>query len=208
MKYVFYAAKGSGSVACEALLVLGGMDYERIDIDLSAEPRDPRLLAANPMGQVPVLQLPDGTIMTESAAIVVYLADLMPGKQLAPALDASARASYLRWMVFLSAAVYQTVLRKFYPDKYVADASLAPSVCAAAEARLRQEFRVMESCLGDTPFILGARMSALDIYAAMLVSWETDPEGLARECPRLVRMCRATVAQPVIREIWERNELG
>jgi GST-like protein len=102
-----YGAAGSGSVAVEAALSLLGIPYELIEGATWAEAsaRD-RVAARNPMRQIPTLVLPGGEVMTESAAILIWLGDLHPEAGLAPDSAAAARRPYLRWMSYVSSAIY------------------------------------------------------------------------------------------------------
>jgi glutathione S-transferase len=99
---VVYGAQGTGSVPVEATLTLLGLPYRVVE----AYGDDPALYAANPMRQVPALILPGGELMTESAAILIWLADSHPEARLAPTMAAHARPAFLRWMAFVSAAIY------------------------------------------------------------------------------------------------------
>ena len=68
--YKLYWSKGAGSMAPEVILEEVGAKYEKIEVDLAKDAnRRAEFLAVNPLGQVPALVLPDGTLMTESAAI-------------------------------------------------------------------------------------------------------------------------------------------
>jgi GST-like protein len=95
--YIVYGQKGTGSVPVEATLHLLGERYEVAE----RRPGDDRP-AGNPMQQVPVLILPSGELMTESAAILIYLADSHPASRLSPALDDPRRPAFLRWMVYVA----------------------------------------------------------------------------------------------------------
>ena len=85
--YVLYGARGTGAVAVEAALTLMGQPYalEELADATTLE----AAAGANPMRQAPALVLPDGTLMTESAAILTRLAELHPEAAMAPAADAS-----------------------------------------------------------------------------------------------------------------------
>jgi GST-like protein len=61
------------------------------------------------MQQVPVLALPNGELITESAAILIHLADSHPAARMSPALDDPRRPAFLRWMVYVSAQIYALV---------------------------------------------------------------------------------------------------
>src|ERR1700754_4381364 len=76
---------GCGSAIGEAGLALSGLPYETEMLDICQPgPERDRLFQLNPLGQVPVLILPDGSVMTESAAMVLHVIDLAPGAGLAP----------------------------------------------------------------------------------------------------------------------------
>ena len=94
-----FGAVGSGSVPIEAALTLLGTPYEVIEaVTWESEEARKRVEMVNPLRQVPALVLPSGEIVTESAAILIYLADLHPQARLAPGLNDTKRAQYLRWM--------------------------------------------------------------------------------------------------------------
>src|SRR5436305_13842232 len=106
-EFVVHGAQGSGSVPVEAALTLLGLPY-RVE---EAAPWVSQALAdevgrVNPMRQVPALILPSGELMTESAAILIWLADGHPQSRLSPGLDDPRRAQFLRWMTFVPAAIY------------------------------------------------------------------------------------------------------
>ena len=81
-----YGRLGSGSGAVEAILRVAGIDCEMVDFDRWPEGQPPaELTAANPLGEVPTLVRDDGSVMTESAAICIYLSDLHSSAGLSPA---------------------------------------------------------------------------------------------------------------------------
>src|SRR6185312_1922801 len=105
--YTVYGAPGSGSVPIEAALTLIGVPYEVVgDHIVRPVAFNPAANALNPLNQVPVLVLPTGEVMTESAAMLIYLADQHPHAQLAPAPNERGRADFLRWMAYVSTAIY------------------------------------------------------------------------------------------------------
>jgi glutathione S-transferase len=208
LTYTLYASPGTGSIVCEAVLALSGLPHTRVDVQVNAEGPDPELISVNPLGQVPVLRLPDGEVMTESAAITLYISDLVPEAGLAPLPDSRLRPRYLRWMAFLSAAIYPAELRKFYPERYTTDPQGAEAVRDSAIARLTREYAMLATNFGNGPFLLGHTMTAVDIYAAMLISWEENQEGFRHIFPTLGQLLDRVVEHPVIGPIWARNESG
>ena len=208
MTYTLYTSPGTGSVVCEAVLALSGLPHTRQDVIVNDDSGpDPELISVNPLGQVPVLKLPSGEVLTESAAITLFIADLVPETGLAPRPDSPHRARYLRWMAFLTSAIYPSMLRKFYPERFTTDPAGAAAVQAAAVARLTRELAVLATNFGPGPFILGKTMSAVDIYAAMMISWEENQEGLREVFPDLAGLLHAVTSHPVVKPIWERNQL-
>ena len=109
MTYTLLANPGTGSAIVEAALELAGLPYaiEPVDPWTAGASRE-RLRALNPLLQVPTLLLPDGGVITESAAMVLHVADRAPAAGLAPAADDAARPAFLRWLTFLVASLYPT----------------------------------------------------------------------------------------------------
>ena len=101
--------KGCGNVIVEAAFALARvpLDYEEVDYS-TGSPTRARLLEVNPLGQGPTLVLPDGTVMTESLAMIHYLNDLAPKAGLVPPKGDAARVPFLRWSTFIVAALYPT----------------------------------------------------------------------------------------------------
>lgn len=204
--YTLYGRPGSGSSVCEAVLALSGLPYDIIDIERWGDSAPPaELLAINPLGQIPTLVLPDSSVMTESAAITLYLADLAPHANLAPLTTDALRARYLRWMVYLAANSYMTVLRIYYADRYSTHDDGGAGVKAAASERNAFEWSVFADALGEGPYILGNQISAVDLYAAMLVTWEENHNAFYRRHPNVKRLCKAVAEHPVIAPIWQRH---
>ncbi len=114
--------KGCGSAIVEAAFALAGVPLEREEVDYSpGSPTRDRLLAVNPLGQVPALILPDGRVLTESLAIIHYLDDLEPGAALVPRPGDATRSAFYRWIVFIVAAIYPTYTYGDDPKKWVAN---------------------------------------------------------------------------------------
>jgi GST-like protein len=105
--YVVYGSPGSGSVPVEAALTLIGARYRVIgETVLRDVACNPDVFKVNPPGQVPALVLPGGEVMTESAAILIWLADQYPHALLAPPPADKRRPAFLRWMAYISSAIY------------------------------------------------------------------------------------------------------
>ena len=143
-----------------------------------------RYKEVNPTGRVPALALPDGTIMFESAAILIHLALLNPQAKLAPQPGTTSHAMFLQWMVFLSANVYESALRVFYSDRY---SSRGEADRAAIREQGLADYRTHLELIGRSlrPYVLGADYSIADVYLYMLFSWYPDKDALAARLPAL-----------------------
>jgi glutathione S-transferase len=154
------------------------------------------------------LLLPDGSIMTESSAMLLYLGDAFPNAGLAPAIGTAQRAQYLRWMEFLATTLYMSDLRLYYPHKYTVDPAGTEGIKSKAAADMDNEFGILSLALGNNPFLLGARMSAVDIYAAMLINWGPDLAALGAKHPNLKSLHDRVSSRPAIAPVWERNKMA
>src|ERR1700683_5124768 len=126
-----YARPGAGSLAPQMLLEEIGAAYELVWIS-KAPAEIEALRRVSPAAKIPVLVLPDGTVVSESAAILIHLTNAYPAAALAPVSGSSAHARFLQWMVFLSANMYEAPVRFFYADRYSAAGE-------AAAAQIKQQ---------------------------------------------------------------------
>ena len=204
--YKLYQRPNAGSAAVEALFAELGVAVELVPVPRLPDKSAPDWYKKiNPRGEVPTLVLPDGSVMTESAAIMIYLAD-RHGK-LAPSTDDHLRARYLRWMVFFAVAPYTVDLRLYYSERYSTDPAHAAGIKAKAIADLNRDFDQFSHSLGEGPYILGQQFSAVDIYAAMIMSWSEDMQALCQRLPNLKALYDAVAARPAIAGVWARNEM-
>ncbi|BCG91889.1 glutathione S-transferase family protein [Mesorhizobium sp. 131-2-1] len=185
--YRLYTRPGSGGFVVEAALALTGAPFDQIDVP-KKDPPDQAFLDISPLNQVPVLTLPDGQSMTESAAICILLAERHPEAGLAPAAGSAARADFLRWMAFMSSVLYPAVLRFFYARRYTADAEGVKAVKEAAITEMDRGFTVLDKALAGRDWLVGDTLSIADIYLVMLVAWHPDVERARTAWPNVERL--------------------
>ena len=204
--HTLYWSPESGAFVVQAVLEELGLPYRR-EIVLTAEGqhREPAYVALNPMAQVPTLRLPDGTVITESAAMVVHLCDLAPAAGLLPPPGTSGRAVAYRWLFWLATGFYETDLRFYYPDRYTADPAGAAAVKSAALARMDRLAEIAAELVGAGPWALGDRFSAVDLYLAMLLLWHPEPAALQARHPNLAAVIAGVRARPAVARIWAQN---
>jgi glutathione S-transferase/GST-like protein len=202
--YKLYWRYDSGAYAPNVVLELAGAKFEREHVDSrKGETRQADYLALNPLAQIPTLILPDGTVMTESAAMLLHLCEAFPEAGLAPAPGTSERAVFLRWLQFLAANIYPVVLRDAYPGRYTADPAGAGGVRQQAQRDKARLWSVYAEALGERPWMVGGRMSALDVYAAMLAGWWADLATL----PRIAGLVDRVRADPVCGRLWNEYDI-
>lgn len=192
-----YSAPASRSFAPRWLLEELGLPYEVKTLNLrKGEQKSPDYLKINSMGKVPALTDGD-VVVSESPAICMYLADRYALGELAPALDAPQRGSYLRWMIF-STAVLEPATYLEQDDDPVA----ATGRGWGSRARMLQ---ALDEALASGPWLLGDRFSAADVMLGAVLSialfnrrFAAPAESLTRyaarleERPAFMRAARAT----------------
>jgi glutathione S-transferase len=177
-----------------------GAPYERIWVTNEAADMA-RLRAVNPTGKVPALVLPDGTAMFESAAMLVHLALSHPQSALAPQPGTSRHASFLQWMVFLSANVYEEALRIYYSSRY---STRGEADAEAIRLQAMDDFRTHLALIGQGlgPYVTGADYSIADVYLYMLTSWyPADKSELYVRAPKLEAHAKLVAARPAVAKV-------
>jgi GST-like protein len=208
-KMRLFGEPGWGSTIVEAQLEWYGLayDFERVgNLFKEAEGRR-RLAAVNPLAQIPTLQLPDGAVLTESAAITLYLAELTGQESLVPGSRDPQRAAFLRWLVYLVANVYPTYTYGDEPARFVDGAEAQQSFRSHVDAYAKKLYSVVEG-VALAPWFLGERFSALDIYICVMTRWRPKREWFATSTPNLAAIAARTEQVPQLAACWARNQLS
>jgi len=204
--YQLFGRKGWGSALTELQLGWYGLPYrfeEVGDLFTSEEARQ-ALAKINPVAQLPTLVLPDGTVMTESAAITLHLADVTGSAELVPPAGDPARPHFLRWLVFTVANIYPTFTYADDPARFVTGEAAQKAFRDSVDAYAIRLWRMMEDAAVG-PWFLGERFSALDIYIAVMTRWRPRRAWFAENAPRLSAIALAGEAQPRLTEAWAKN---
>ncbi|MBI5719742.1 MAG: glutathione S-transferase family protein [Burkholderiales bacterium] len=205
-EFILHGRPGWGSAIVEAQLAFYGLPFrieEAGDLFDSEEARA-RLRPLNALTQVPVLVLPDGQAMTESAAITLHLADLTGRDDLVPGAKAPERAAFLRWLVFLVANVYPTFTYADDPTRFVKTEGASEGFRAEVATYARRLWGIVEGAAG-TPWFLGERFSALDIYLAVMTHWRPGTAWFAENTPLLRAAAQRAASLPALAPVMARN---
>lgn len=207
-KMQLFGEPGWGSVIVEAQLDWYGFDYDfdRVgDLFKSAASRE-RLAAVNPLAQIPTLVLADGTVLTESAAITLYLAEVTGKDTLVPRAGDAQRAAFLRWLVYLVANVYPTYTYGDDPSRFVDGDEARQSFRAHVDDYAKKLYTLLERVVGE-PWFLGQRFSALDLYVCAMTRWRPKRAWFAANAPKLAAIATRTEQVPALAACWQRNQL-
>jgi GST-like protein len=153
---------------------------------------------------VPTLILPDGQVMSESAAITLLLADLAGNDSLVPRPGAPERAAFLRWLVFIVANIYPTFTYADDPARFVSVSPARDPFRAATDAYAQRLWKQVES-QARAPWFLGERFSALDIYVSVMTRWRPRRGWFETETPKLFAIAHRADVRPELAEVWKRN---
>lgn len=203
--YKLYWAPRTAAFAPQAVMEEAGAAYETVVVDLAkGEQNSPAYLALNPGGTVPTLVTEEGLVLTESAAIMLWLAERHPETGLLPAPGSPERAVFWRWLFFLTNIVQSAYRRYYYSQRHTSDESGAPQVKAKARIDLLAGWQAVDQHLAESgPFLTGEEAGAADIYLLMLATWFDPGEELLAACPAVARCTAALSERPAIRRTLE-----
>ena len=184
-------------------MTLLGLDYEVVEGATWSHDEAilARVGAVNPLRQIPALVTPDGETVTESAAILTWLADSHPEGRLSPALDDPRRAQFLRWMTFIPASIYALYWVRDDPTRLVPP-ELADQVKARTAERIADCWGKMDSQLTPGRYLLGDEMTVLDLYVAVVSRWGPRRKRFYAEAPKMTPVVRRIDEDPRLADFW------
>lgn len=161
-----YYATGTCALSPHIVLLESGLpfDTEKVSLADKKTASGGNYLDINPKGYVPALQLDDGDVLTEGPAIVQYVADKVPDKQLIPPAGTMARYRMVEWLNFISAEIHKTFGALFRPN--VPDATKQ-----AALDTLSTRFQFVEKQLEGREYLTGNQFSVADAYLFTVLGW-------------------------------------
>jgi GST-like protein len=202
-EYVLYGSRNSGSAAVECALEIAKAPYRIVDAATWRRKDDAssfaRLQKANPLHQVPTLLCPDGTALTESAAILIHLALMHP------------RARLLRALVFIAANCYSNIGVLDYPERWLgkSDKAANDKLRKGAKRRLHRMWSVFADNVAPKKpprFLFSAQQpGAADILAAVVSRWSGARKHLARHHPALHEVMQRVEAHAMLAPVFERH---
>lgn len=199
-----YGAKGSGAAAVEAALLIAAQPFKWVEA-ATWEPGAglEALKRVNPLAQIPTLVLDDGAVMTESAAILIWLGLRYPKSGLLPADHAQA----IRGLTFIAANCYAAIGVIDYPERFCADCDKATGerIRAGTKARLYEYWSIFADTFPQRPFLGGEKLDALDLLAAVVSRWSGARPHLKSKRPAFHDMLLDVEADPRIARVFKRH---
>ena len=202
-----YGTKGSGSAAVEAALAVAGLEARLVDAASWQEsPGLEALKKVNPLAQIPTLVLDDGSVLGESAAILIHLGLVHPEGGLLAA-DPSVRAQQIRGLVYVAANCYAGIGILDYPERWYPDPddAVRQAMQTRGRARLHELWQIFADQFPGTPWLSGERLGALDILAATVSMWGGARKALAESRPEFSRLLARIESDPRVAAVWARH---
>jgi glutathione S-transferase len=194
MKMKLYEFGPTRSIRVRWTLQELGVDFEPIRVNLLAgENRRPEFLKINPAGKIPVLV--DGNqVLTESVAIVLYLAEKYSHKGLLPAsLDERAQAT--RWLLFAATELEQPLWRISRHTALYPEEQRLPGDVILASSEFKDMASVLEKHMQGRQFVAGDSVSVADFVTAYTLDWGNE-DNLLDGCPQLLAYMKRMYARP------------
>ena len=193
-----YYSSGACGISPNITLNEAGMDFDMIAVDLQTKKTEhgDDFLQVNKKGCIPVLEISEGVTLTEGPAILQYIADQVPEKNLAPKNGTMDRYRLQERLNFITSELHKGFPVFFYPD--YADNKDAQ---AAARTHLRTRFSYINNVLGKQDYLMGDTFSVADGYLYNVTRWTTYAEiDVEKEFPNIYAFMERVEARPAVQK--------
>jgi len=201
-----YGARGSGSAAIEMALQAASIPYRLVHAcSWDADSAYPELLGINPLGQIPTLLLPDGSVISESAAILIHLGLEHPRAGLLSA-DAATRALELRALVYIAANCYSAVSVSDFPQQWTTATGKAAHerVRSAARAQLGRRWEIFADSFAA---LLHGEPDAVAFLSVVVSQWSGARQHLQQARPDFHQALLRLEAHPRLAAVLAKDRI-
>ena len=205
--YILYGGDFTRATLVQWVLEEGKIEYELRKIDLSkGEHRSAEFLAINPAGLVPVLITPDGDVLYEVAALMLYLADRHQLTELAPPSTDPDWGLFLSTVLHIAADIQSEMKRFHYPHRFSLRREDNAGIQDLAKSLVLSRLNVMNARLAKRgPYVLGTRFSLADFYLSFWVAY-LDREAVCRQFPSIAKLYDLVRSRPSALPYFEETE--
>jgi len=208
MSTTLYGSSSTASLVVHWLLIELGIEHELVLLDFDRrEHKAADYLALNPAGRVPTLRI-DGLLLTEAAAIALYLADRHPEAGLLPAVGTPARGEAYRWMFWCANTLQPAYRAWFYPHEAAGEACVEATRTMARQQLEAAWQHVAAHLQAHGPYLLGDAPSVVDFMLVMLMRWSRNMPRPTDTWPVLKAHATALKARPAFAEVYRREGIS
>jgi glutathione S-transferase len=199
----FYYAPGTCAMATHLALEYAGAPYEAVRLDFKQQQqRSPEYLRVNPKGRVPAL-VTDRGVLTETPALLQYVAQSFPQARLAPLDDAFLLAKMNAFNSYLCSTVHVNHAHKGRGSRWV-DADNEAAIAAMKKKvpqTMAESFALIEEQMLQGPWVLGEAFSTSDLYLYTIERWLAGDEVDVNRFPKVADHMRRMDVQPQVRKV-------
>jgi glutathione S-transferase len=197
-----YFSPGACSLSPHIVLREAGLPFETVRTDTKTKTLEGGgdYWAVNPLGYVPLLEIDDGSRISEGPAIVQYIADRVPEKKLAPPSGTPERTKLQSWLNFVSSELHKGFSPLFNP-------AMPEEAKTIFRDRLGNRFAHVEKHLADNDYLLGKEFSVADAYLFTVSNWASRVGVDLAPYPNVLAYRKRVGARPAVQAALEAEGL-
>lgn len=190
-----YYSPGTCSLAAHIVLREAGLAFEPVLAPTKTHklPDGSDFYEINPLGYVPVLELDDGTRLRENPAVLQYIADLVPMKNLAPAGGTLPRYRLQEWLGFIGTEIHKSFSPLFNP-------AMPEAGKQVFKDKLASRYKWLDGELASKPFLMGDNLSVADVYLFVVTRWARSMRIDLSALPNVTAHHERVAARPAVQE--------
>jgi len=197
-----YYTPGACSLSPHIVLREAGLAFDAESVDLASKKTKSGadFRAVNPKGSVPALQLDNGEVLTEGAAIVQYLADRKPAAKLAPAAGTMERYRLQEWLNYIASEIHKGFSPLFNPKA-------SDEWKQIVKGNLATRFDFLSNKLKGKDYLMGS-FSVADAYLFTVLGWAKELKIDLAKWPVLATYMERVAARPAVKAALEAEAKG
>jgi glutathione S-transferase len=198
--FTLYYARGTCALATHIALEEAGAPYKAILVDFGSQAqRTPEYLAINPKGRVPALVTESGTL-TETPALLCFVAQRFPEADLAPLADPFALAQVQEFNSYLCSTVHVAHAHGRRGTRWADDPEAIEAMKRKVPSSMTECFELIERKFLKGPWVIGERYTICDPYLFTIGSWLEGDGVDTTKMPRVIEHRRRMLARPAVQK--------